>query len=140
MSKLKIDSEYDSEIKPEEINDATKRTSSDNAPGPDYIIPRTLKLHSNDISPILSKLAILFMKWNYVPNCFRKARTVLAYKDDRNDVKNWRPITVCSLLSRIIEKVLDKHLRFSLIFAKLMIRLAIHKKESQCTPNHYQQN
>lgn len=100
-----IDAEYNAEITPEEMKDAIKRTSSDTAAGPDYIIPRTLKTHSEDISR--------------VPKCFNKARTVLGYKgNDRQDVKNWRPLTICSILRRIIEKVLDKHLRSYLIVSK----------------------
>lgn len=69
------------------MKDAIKRTSSDNAAGPDYIIPRTLKSHSDDVSRILSTV---MLKWNYVPKCFKKSRTVLGYKgNDRLDVKNW---------------------------------------------------
>lgn len=107
-----IDAGYDEVISTEQIKDAIKKTSSDSAPGPDYIIPRTLKIHSNEISPILAKIATLMVKWSYVPGCFKEARTVLGYKGkDRKDPKNWRPFTINSVLRRIIEKVLDRQLR-----------------------------
>lgn len=76
-SQEKIDAEYDWEIKFDEISYAIKRTSSDSAPGSDYIIPRTLKIHCSDISPILAKLATLMLKWNYVPKCFKEALSIL---------------------------------------------------------------
>lgn len=87
-----IDTTYNCEITEEDIIISIKRTSSDAAPGPDSIIPRTIKLHSNEISPILSKLGSLMIKNTYVPTCLKGARTILLYKDgDRNNVKNWRP-------------------------------------------------
>lgn len=92
-----------------------KRTSSDTAPGPDSIIPRTIKLHSQANSPILSKLGSLIIKNTYIPASFNEARTILLYKGgDRNNVKNW-PITVCSIIRSILEKVIDKQLRFYLL-------------------------
>ena len=48
----------------------------------------------------------------YMLLCLRRARTILIYKyGDPDIVKNWRPITINSVLCRIIERVLDIKLR-----------------------------
>ena len=47
-----------------------------------------------------------------VPTSFHEAHTVLLYKSgDKNDPNNWRPISISSILRRIIERVLEKRLR-----------------------------
>jgi len=63
-----LNSEYDDTITKEEINAAIKKTENDSAPGPDYIIPRTLKVNANLIAPTMPKLGTYMLKWTYVPN------------------------------------------------------------------------
>ena len=49
----------------------------------------------------------------YVPDKLKEGRTILIHKgkSDINNISSWRPITIYSILRRIIEKVLDKELR-----------------------------
>ncbi|KAL1446313.1 hypothetical protein WDU94_005645 [Cyamophila willieti] len=48
---------------------------------------------------------------NLVPSLLRKARTILIFKKGaKEDPNSWRPISICSILRRIIERVLDRRL------------------------------
>ncbi|KAL1448238.1 hypothetical protein WDU94_006626 [Cyamophila willieti] len=52
------------------------------------------------------------LKSGHCPRSFREGRTILIFKGhDEKNLKNWRPITIYSILRRIIEKVLDLKLR-----------------------------
>lgn len=47
-----------------------------------------------------------------MPTSFREGRTILADKDgDESELDNWRPITIFSIVRRVIEKALDSILR-----------------------------
>lgn len=49
---------------------------------------------------------------SYVPPKLKEGRTILIDKGgDEHDENNWRPITIYSVIRRIIEKVLESHLR-----------------------------
>lgn len=93
-----------------EVAAAVNRMAVDTAPGPDQILVRAIK---DDIC--FDKIALIatFMISNsVVPLCFTKARTILIYKSgDPSDLSNWRPITICSILRRVIERILDRRLR-----------------------------
>lgn len=52
------------------------------------------------------------LKTSYVPMSFRHGRMVLIDKEgDVNDINNWRPLTIYSVMRRVIEKALDAILR-----------------------------
>lgn len=52
------------------------------------------------------------LRSSYVPTCFRFGRVILADKgDDPSEIGNWRPITIFSVVRRVIEKALDSVLR-----------------------------
>jgi len=61
------------------------------------------------------KLAMIFNAWyayDAIPAIEKKCRTILLYKKGpREDVGNWRPITIGSILLRIYAKVWDRRLR-----------------------------
>jgi len=62
-------------------------------------------------SSTVAVIGTIMMKWNLVPSRFRTARTVLIHKQgDSRDVSNFRPISVCSMLRIIIERIIQKQL------------------------------
>ncbi|KAJ4433259.1 hypothetical protein ANN_15518 [Periplaneta americana] len=97
-------------ITPEDIAFACKGIKVDTAPGEDGVrmkVIKELRLYKS-----LSLIATYMLRWGHVPPCLRRARTILIYKDGNPDIlKNWRPITIYSVLRRIIERVLDIKLR-----------------------------
>ena len=51
------------------------------------------------------------LKTGFVPSKFHNARTILIHKGGDHDMlHNWRPITICSVLRRVIERTLVKRL------------------------------
>lgn len=97
-------------ITKQDILNATQKISIDTASGPDHVIVRVIK--NDTVSEIISKIATRMLTCSLVPKIFQKARTILIYKGgDVNNPSNWRPITICSVIRRVIERALDKLLR-----------------------------
>ena len=86
------------------INDLNPNKSSD-------ISPRILKLFRGQLSPTL---AILFNNCMYAgifPDELKIARVVpLFISGDRNEISNYRPISLLPVLSKIFEKLIHKRL------------------------------
>jgi hypothetical protein len=94
----------------DEVNRALHAISLDTSPGPDKVLVHTLrKLNSSDI---IMKIIEIMLATGTVPYGLSEGRLSLAPKDgDLNQIGNWRPLTIYSVIRRIIEKVLDKNLR-----------------------------
>ena len=75
-----------------------------------------------DMAPgmVASILSLIYTRMSlmlYIPKCFLKARTFLIHKGgDVNNIDNWRPITICSVLRRIFERILDSRIRSYVAF------------------------
>ncbi|CAB0007773.1 unnamed protein product, partial [Nesidiocoris tenuis] len=102
----------------EEIELAIKKINIDTSPGPDGIVLRTIR-RVKCAQAILTVLKIM-LRWGYVPTPLKTGRTILIYKGkgDQQDLKNWRPITIFSLLRRIVERCLDQELRRKVKFSQ----------------------
>lgn len=108
----KIDAEFSPIISPCQVKQQIKRMNVDSAPGPDGIMVRWVKCTLKKSKIILASIITYMLQFNFVPAFMREAKTILIYKSgDPNSSKNWRPITITSVLRRICEKVLDKELR-----------------------------
>ncbi|KAG4080368.1 hypothetical protein HA402_006706 [Bradysia odoriphaga] len=82
----------------------------DTSPGPDRVLVKTLR--QMNISKSISSITNSMLSSSFVPNRFREGQLILIDKgDDVNEVTNWRPITIYSVIRRIIEKILDEKLR-----------------------------
>ncbi|KAJ4451597.1 hypothetical protein ANN_03066 [Periplaneta americana] len=101
---------FSTTITKEEIVAAANKIAVDTSPGPDHVLMRAIR---NVVCyGIISLIATRMLSLCEIPPCLTKARTILIYKGgDVTDLGNWRPITICSILRRIIERVLDKRLR-----------------------------
>ena len=110
MERIELDETYDPTISKEDIAIAAHKIAVDTAPGPDHVLVRVIR--NEIVYEILAIIATRMLSSGIVPRCFKTARTVLIHKAaDVNILSNWRPITICSVLRRVIERVLDKHLR-----------------------------
>lgn len=98
-------------VTPEELSNKIKRITRTLAAGVDGIVKTDLK--SRGINVVLSKLFnILFLHQAY-PEAWKINRTTLIHKSAKGigDVKNWRPITISSMLNRIFSSLLDRRIR-----------------------------
>lgn len=83
--------------------------------GPDLINPRLLKCASNELCAPITKLFNKLLQESMFPNCWKDANVIPLYKKgDPSDVKNYRPISLCSILGKVFEKCILKYLNIFL--------------------------
>ena len=94
----------------DEIMEALKGISMHTAPGPDRVLLRPIKdLHC---ASVIAVIANIILCWSYLPKSLRVGRTILIHKGgDASDMKNFRPITIFSIIRRIIDRAVDKRIR-----------------------------
>lgn len=97
----------DAPISIEEIELAIRCSKSD-SPGPDGL----KKKHLNGIGS--TALCVLFnamLQTGHIPAVLKSCRTILIPKSgDLNNIKNWRPITISSIVMRVCNRILAKRL------------------------------
>ena len=108
--KVELNDTFQATITKSGIMDSVSPIAVNTAPDLDRVLIRVLK---DDIAPeIISLIATRVLQTSYVPSCFQTARSILIYKSGKeNDFKSWRPLTICSVVRRVIERILDKRLR-----------------------------
>ena len=104
-------------ITKQEVASAISTIAVDTAPGPDHVLVRALK---DDVCyDIIAAIATTMLNKTLIPDCLKQARTALIYKGgDEMDLDNWRPITICSVVRRVIERILDRRLRTLVTFSE----------------------
>lgn len=109
-AQIELDDCFNEEMDEETMNSIIKKIRKDTSSGPDKVLLRAVRYVK--CNKILSFIGTIMLKWNIVPTSFRQARTVLIFKKGNpSDPSNWRPISICSILRRIIEKFLESSLR-----------------------------
>src|SRR6202012_1987984 len=78
--------------------------------GPDRVLVTTLR-HLN-VAKSISSTANAMLRSYYVPDGFGNGRMILIDKGGNvTSVSNWRPLTIFSVIRRVIEKALDSIIR-----------------------------
>lgn len=110
LSPLKL-SDTIQPITTEEIKNRIVKTKNRSAAGIDGI--KKCHLMQAGTVELLTVLFNILLIEGHFPTSWKKNRTTLIPKPDKdlNDINNWRPITVGSLLSRTFSAVLDSKLR-----------------------------
>ena len=84
---------------------------STKAAGPDGIPPIVLKKCAPELAPVLSKLYSLSYSTGSFPVSWKHAHVVpIPKKGDSSDPANYRPIALTSVLSKVMEAVINDHL------------------------------
>lgn len=98
-------------ITPAEVEQKVKRIANSSAAGPDGV--RKSHLRGKGVSIILAKLFNLLLLTEVYPAAWKQNRTTLIPKAGKDpcDVKNWRPITISSMLGRIFSALIDHRIR-----------------------------
>ncbi|XP_076397793.1 uncharacterized protein LOC143266086 [Megachile rotundata] len=115
-----------------EITNKINKLKNKTAAGPDGILKRHLLVPG--MPNILSKLFNILLTINYILEKWKINRTTLIPKMGKNlkDIKNWRPITIGSILNRIFSSLLDYRLRLNI---KQFQRQKGFSEESGCRFN-----
>ena len=110
-----IDAAFRSEVTISDIRDAVKKIAVDSAAGPDKVLVRIIKQEA--VMEVMAVMATILLGMNakeeqVLPAVLQLARTVLLHKGgDVTDANNYRPISICSVLRRVVERFVDHHLR-----------------------------
>ena len=106
------------------------------ATGYDHLDVRLVKDLKTAISPLLTQLINLGYKQKKFPNCLKKAIIKPIFKDkDHNDISNYRPIAILSVLSKIFERAATDQIMDYLVKHNLLTKTqhAYLKKHSTNT-------
>ncbi len=104
-----------------EIWSIISKMQNTKAPGEDGILNKVLKNLSRKAIIKLVEIINAMFKHNYYPKIFKTAIVTAILKPNKNksDVKNYRPISLLSNLSKIIEKVIHRRLQTILTKQKI---------------------
>ena len=98
----------------EEVFKLSKAIDPSKASGPDELPGRLLKVCTNEITPFLTGLINMSLRLDQFPKGWKCANIVPIFKKGNSEnVSNYRPISLLSLVSKIAERcVYDKLLLF----------------------------
>lgn len=97
-----------SDTDPAEVEKIIMSLKSDSAPGYDNIPTRFLKLCKDYIVPALSHLINLCFSKGIFPTTLKKSIITPVFKSgDVDDVNNFRPISVLTVISKVLEKIIN---------------------------------
>ncbi len=93
------------------------------ATGPDGIPARVLRECAVALSRPLARLYNLSMKRGIVPNDWKCANVVPVYKSgDRSDPNNYRPISLLSIIGKVMESIVNDNVKKHLFGANLITK------------------
>ena len=119
----------------EEIIELIKSISPQKAMGYDGIPPKIIKWAPELFAPILMVIFNKCINLGYYPDAMKTGRVAPIHKDDdKNDVNNYRPISVLTQFNQLFERLLSKRLlsffdKFKLITKKQFGFLKKHSTE-----------
>jgi hypothetical protein len=94
-----------------EVEDVLKVINPTKASGPDLINPRLLKEAASIIKHPLCKLFNLSLRVASYPIQWKRANIMPVFKNNKqNNVKNYRPISLLSVISKCMERCVYKHI------------------------------
>ena len=94
----------------DEVEDMVKIIDSTKASGPDLVNPRLLKEGATILKCPLCKLFNFSLDKAIYPSQWKKANVTPVFKNSKpNEVKNYRPISLLSVISKIMERCVYKH-------------------------------
>ena len=97
-------------VSSEDVSALLSSLKIDKATGPDEIPAMLLKECSNEIAPSLTALFNMSLSLGKVPQEWKEANVIpVPKKGDLHLVTNYRPISLLSLISKTLEKVVNMH-------------------------------
>jgi len=104
-----------------EVLDQIKALKVGKATGPDNISPRILKEAGAALVPSLTKLINKCLTTSSIPDMWKRANVIPIHKqNERHLFTNYRPISLLSVVSKILERVVFKHVYNFLLTSNLL--------------------
>ena len=107
------------------------------SPGPDGFLPRVLKEVRDEVAPLLAKIFNLSIRTGCVPRDWREAEvTPIFKKGDRKLACNYRPISLTSIVGKIMESIIVDKIAIHLE-SNLLLRDSQHgfRRHRSCLTN-----
>ena len=87
-----------------------KKIAINMSPSPDRIFMKSIK--NATASSIIAVIMNRMIKTSYIPDILKEARIIFIHKGGESlELDQWRPITISSVLRRVISKTLDSLMR-----------------------------
>ena len=97
-------------VSEKEVQDQIRLLNANKSYGPDGISPKFIKLAGNSLVKPLTKLYNLSLSSGKVPKLWKQANVVPLHKKDSKQVMgNYRPVSLLSILGKILERIVFKH-------------------------------
>ena len=107
----------DISINREDVAKEIDRLSSTKSPGVDLVYPRVLKECRDIVSGELTEIFNKSVSTGEVPSLWRQANVVPIFKKgDRSEKSNYRPISLTSVIAKMLESIVAKRIREHLEF------------------------
>ena len=120
------------EIKERYVFKQLKLISVSKATGIDEILAKLLKIANVCISSSLAHIFNVSLKKGKVPDEWKEAKVTPIHKDgDKDDLNNFRPISVLPIISKILERSF-----YNQLYAYLQDRNILSSEQSGFRPNH----
>ena len=106
--------EVDAIVSEKKILRAIKSFGLYKAAGPDGIFPAMLMYVRDALAPVLEAIYKACLALGYVPRVLRRTRSVFIPKPGKDSyslASSWRPISLTSFLVKLLERLVDWHLR-----------------------------
>lgn len=108
-------------INREEVIKEIDRLNSTKSPGVDLVYPRVLKECRDIVSVVLTDIFNKSVSTGEVPSLWRQANVVPIFKKgDRSVMSNYRPISLTSVIGKMLESIIARKIREHLDFHKLI--------------------
>lgn len=99
--------EQEPDILESEVEKAIKSQKMEKAPGPDKITNEMLRGTMDELVPILTKMFNRILKSGYIPTQWETSYIILLYKKGaKDDIGNYRPISLMSNMYKIFAKII----------------------------------
>ena len=99
-------------ITPKMVIKVITNLDSSKASGPDCIPVVVLKNCDPELPYILAKVFNMCLKESYLPDCWKVSSVVPVFKNvgERSTAKNYRPVNLLSVVSKVFEKLLNNRI------------------------------
>ena len=105
--------------------------SESKSPGPDNIHPKLLRKYSKHFSKPLFILFTLSLKRGILPSSWKMANIIPIYKkDSRSNVRNYRPVSLTSIVVKLLESIIKP-----ILLQHLFTNNLIHDRQCGFLPN-----
>ena len=99
-------------VTPKTVKKVITNLDSSKASGPDCILVVVLQNSEPELSYVLAELVSKYLKESCFPDCWKVSSVVPVFKNvgERSTAKNYRPVSLLSVVSKVFEKLVNNRI------------------------------